>query len=324
MILALALFVVSLVLTALFSGVETGFYRVPRIRLLIDAVGGDRIARGLLWASNNPDAVVTTNLVGNNIVNYLSSASVVAMAAAMLPSSGLYGEVLLTLLSTPLVFLCGELLPKRAFLKAPYQLMRRTFWPTAVATVILAVPSFFLWLLCRALSRAAGASIEPLRMAVRRRELTEAFSEGHAMGILSTAQRELALATFALGSKPLRDFMIPAARQPRLTSRAQPEDVLHLARRRQIDAWPLESTKFDAATSRPSYVRASRLMTEHRVDATLPLEPLTLFNESTPFLQALTHLEASGEPMAAVVGPGARVVGYVYVEQLQQALWDSA
>jgi hypothetical protein len=118
--------------------------------------------------------------------------------------------------------------------------------------------------------------------------------------------------------------MVPVARQPRLTTRARRDDVLSLARRRQTDAWPIETTKFDPGSPRPSYVRASRLLTTDDPDGALPIEPLVLFSESTPYLQALTQLEASGQPMGAVLGPGRRVVGYVYVERLQQALWDAA
>ena len=59
------LFFGGLLLSAFFSGSETGFYRVPRVRLLIDALGGDKKARGLLWMTNHPWLFVATTLVGN-------------------------------------------------------------------------------------------------------------------------------------------------------------------------------------------------------------------------------------------------------------------
>ena len=77
MTIALGLFVVGMLLSALFSGSETGFYRVSRVRLLIDALSGDRTAKWLLWASNNPAAFVATALVGNNVANYLTSRAIV-------------------------------------------------------------------------------------------------------------------------------------------------------------------------------------------------------------------------------------------------------
>lgn len=321
---AVIVFLIGLALSAFFSGTETGYYRAPRMRLVVDAVGGDRKARGLLWALNHPEAFVSTALVGNNIANYLVSAAVVAAATVLIPSAGAGGEVALTLLFTPLVFIFGELLPKRAFLKAPYRLLRRCAEALAAAGVVLAAPSFVLWLVSKGLSLVTGSSIQPLRMAVRRRELSDAFAEGQAVGLLSPAQRELAQATFTLGGKPLREFMTPVTRQPRLTTRAKRDDVLRLARRHQIDAWPVEPSKLDEGVGRHTYVRASRLVLDEDGGDPLPIEPLTVFNESTPYLYALTQLESSGQPIAAVLGAGRRVTGYVYVERLQQALWDAA
>ena len=39
---ACGLGLVGLLLSALFSGAETGFYRATRLRLVLDAMGGDR------------------------------------------------------------------------------------------------------------------------------------------------------------------------------------------------------------------------------------------------------------------------------------------
>ena len=57
---AAALFFLGLGLTAFFNGVETGFFRVPRIRLRLDALAGDRLSRALFWLSNRPGLFVAT------------------------------------------------------------------------------------------------------------------------------------------------------------------------------------------------------------------------------------------------------------------------
>ena len=58
--------VIGIFLSAFFSGSETGFYRVTRVRLVIKALRGDRVSRGLLWLTNNPALFVATTLIGNN------------------------------------------------------------------------------------------------------------------------------------------------------------------------------------------------------------------------------------------------------------------
>ena len=49
MIVATILVAAGLFLSAFFSGSETGFYRVTRVRLVMDAKSGKWIARSLLW-----------------------------------------------------------------------------------------------------------------------------------------------------------------------------------------------------------------------------------------------------------------------------------
>ena len=71
MLTCLSLFVVGMLLSAFFSGAETGFYRVTRVRLVLDAMGGDWIASRLLSLTNNPTLFVATTLIGNNLANYL-------------------------------------------------------------------------------------------------------------------------------------------------------------------------------------------------------------------------------------------------------------
>ena len=51
---AIVIFVVSMLLSAFFSGSETGLYRIPRLRLVIDSLSGKTWSRVLLWLTNNP------------------------------------------------------------------------------------------------------------------------------------------------------------------------------------------------------------------------------------------------------------------------------
>ena len=319
MLFATLLFIVGIILSAFFSGSETGFYRVPRVRLVIDGVAGSRLARGLLWASNNPTAFVATALVGNNLANYITSLAVVIAAGYWFPGGGLAAELIPPLLFSPLVFIYGELLPKRAFLDAPYRLLKIASPAMAVAAVVLLPISGVLWLVSRTLSRLSGTSNEPLRMTLRRRELTGVLAEGHEVGLLVPAQRDLALATFALGAKPIRDYMIPFGRHPRLPANTNREAVLATARKRRQDALPIATEKGNDQSF--GCLRASRCILMATGDL-LPIEPLPTFAETTSFLDVITHLESSAQPLAAIHGPKDRIIGFVHLARLQQALWS--
>jgi Mg2+/Co2+ transporter CorB len=75
-----AMLILGVLLSAFFSGSETGFYRVARVRLVLDGMGGDTLSRFLLFLTNHPALFVATTLIGNNIANYLVSLAVVIFA----------------------------------------------------------------------------------------------------------------------------------------------------------------------------------------------------------------------------------------------------
>ena len=62
-----------LVMSALFSSMETAFSTVNKIRLKHQAANGSKKAERALKIAENFDKALTTILVGNNIVNILSS-----------------------------------------------------------------------------------------------------------------------------------------------------------------------------------------------------------------------------------------------------------
>ena len=116
MIWILIMLAVGIFLSAFFSGSETGFYRVTRVRIALDALDGDLIARGLLWMTNNPAWFVATTLIGNNLANYVTSLAIVLGARQLVGGESYVAELVAPIVLAPLVFVYGELLPKNLFL----------------------------------------------------------------------------------------------------------------------------------------------------------------------------------------------------------------
>lgn len=209
---ALLCFAVGLVLSAFFSGSETGMYRVSRIRLVLDGLSGNRVARALVWLLNHPALFVATTLVGNNIANYVTSLAIVLAAATLWPAGGATAELLGPLLLTPVIFVLGELLPKYLFYNAPYRLLRMTGPPFLVFTVLLLPVTVALGLLGQLLSLLTGQAPFRVRMGMARAELEQILREGHEAGLLAGTQRTLAQNVFQVGNQPAVRFGVAADR----------------------------------------------------------------------------------------------------------------
>lgn len=313
----LSLGVAGLFLSAFFSGSEIGFYRATRLRLVLDALGGDLVARGLLWLTNHPSMFVATTLVGNNLANYVTTLAIVMgtqAAVGQVPAA----ELLAPLALAPLLFVYGELLPKHLFLQAPNRLLRRG-GPLFMVFVVLFFPvSVLLWMLSKLLAQFVGESPEQIRLTLAGRELRRVLDEGHEAGILRSAQRGLAQGIFAVAQQPVSRFTTPLEQLPRARSDMTKAEVLRLARRYRISVVPVEPA--DGGTELIGYFRVIDLGLSG-TDELGPCHPLLEIPASTSHVAALMRLQSARESLAKVVDAGGQTLGIVTVDRLHEPLF---
>lgn len=113
---ALLLMAVCLVLSAFFSATETAFSSLNRSRLKNMADHGDKRAAAALGLSEHYDELLSTILVGNNIVN-IALSSIGTVLFIQLIGEG--GAGLSTLVITVVVLIFGEISPKSLVKEMP-------------------------------------------------------------------------------------------------------------------------------------------------------------------------------------------------------------
>lgn len=101
--------VVLLVFSAMFSSSETAFSSVNKIRLKNYAAQGNKRAEKALKVANAFDDALTAILIGNNIVNILSTSISTVLFTQLL---GPGGVGVATAVMTVLVLIFGEIMPK--------------------------------------------------------------------------------------------------------------------------------------------------------------------------------------------------------------------
>ena len=95
--------------SAYFSATETAFTSLNRIRLKNMANDGNQKAREVLELSENYDSLLSTILVGNNIVNIALSSTATVLFIGLYPK---YGATIATAVATIVVLIFGEISPK--------------------------------------------------------------------------------------------------------------------------------------------------------------------------------------------------------------------
>ncbi|MGL4944104.1 MAG: CNNM domain-containing protein [Thermoguttaceae bacterium] len=305
---------VALGFSAFFSGSETGFYKVSRLRLKLDAIEGDKSAAWLLALVNRPTIFVATVLVGNNIANYALSLTVVLLTTLFVgEGSSIAHEVAATFLAAPLLFLYGELLPKQLFLLAPDRLLR-TVTPILVVCTLLFLPlSILLWLCNRLLARILGRSHESIKLTLARTELTQTFHVGTLAGVIHPTQRTLAEHVLASSPERVRRWTVLPSTLPRITITMTPAQGVAAISDSRAAAFPV----YDSRTpSRPhGYVTRTELLLATEI---IPVHACPTIRDNATPLDTLATLDNA--PIAAVVDANGVVQGFAFRDVLREEL----
>lgn len=109
-----SLAIVAVVSAGLLAGLETGMYRLSRVRLSIRAARGDRGAQRLAREYARPRRMLATLLVANAVAGWFASFGTSQVLDAL--GYGVLAAVILDLvILLPVVFVFGEVLPKDLF-----------------------------------------------------------------------------------------------------------------------------------------------------------------------------------------------------------------
>lgn len=128
--------IILISLSAFFSASETAFSTFSKSKMKTEAEEGNKRARLVMKLNEKYDKLLSTILVGNNIVNILAT----SMATVLFTSIITNGEIAVTistLVMTLLVLLFGEITPKTLAKKASYKVSKNFVKPLNLVSVIL-------------------------------------------------------------------------------------------------------------------------------------------------------------------------------------------
>lgn len=106
---SIIIFIVCVGFSAFFSSSETAYTSVSRIRLKHASEDGDRQAQKALNLQQNFESLLSTILIGNNLVNIAASSIATLFFINLFPT---YGATIATVATTVILLLFGEITPK--------------------------------------------------------------------------------------------------------------------------------------------------------------------------------------------------------------------
>ncbi len=166
----LILALVSLMFSALFSGVEIAYVTADRVRVGLDSSRGGMLNRIIRKYYSNQEFFISTILVGNNIMLVIYGMGAAALLEpwieAHISTNQAVILLLQTLISTLVILFTGEFLPKSIFRINPNTSLKVSAIPVFLFYIILYPISWFTSWLSKVLMKIAGIKAEDTRLGV--------------------------------------------------------------------------------------------------------------------------------------------------------------
>ena len=217
-----------ILLSAFFSSAETAMTTVNKIRIMSLADDGNKKAKTLLKIIENPGKLLSTILIGNNIVN-LSASSLATTWTTRVLGNAFIGFI--TGVLTLLILLFGEITPKTlATLQA--EKISLAYAPVIYPLTRLLTPVIFLVnLLSRGVLFLLHVDPDAKPNAMTEQELRTIVDVSHEDGVIESEERQMIYNVFDFGDSQAKDVMVPRIDMSLINVDATYEEVIQASLR---------------------------------------------------------------------------------------------
>ncbi len=205
MSLEIILLIVLIIVSGFFSGTEIAFVVANKIKIEVKARKNNLTAKNALYFINNPQIFFSTILIGNNIV-IIAFASI---SAIVLSSIFSLNEFEILLISSIVILLFGELIPKYLARELSERLVLLTALPLRIIAFVLypfikifsSVSSF--------LSNSSNLKADKVKFLFSKEEFDVLIQESHKAGMVDKKESDIISKVLSLGDQRVYEAMRP-------------------------------------------------------------------------------------------------------------------
>lgn len=195
-------------LSAFFSSAETALTTVNRIRLQALCAEGDKRAAVVLKVVENSSKMLSSILIGNNLVNNFSAALATALAIKMF-GNGAVGIV--TGILTIAILIFGEITPK-TFATANAERLSLAYASVILLLMKILTPVIVIInTICRYLLKLLHVDTDRSLNTMTEMELRTIVEVSHKDGVIEKEEREMIYNVVDFGDSQAKDVMVPRA-----------------------------------------------------------------------------------------------------------------
>ena len=322
-----SIILLCLLLSAFFSGMEIAFVSSNRIFIEIEKNKSGFTAKLLGFITQNPSRFITTMLVGNNITlviyGILMGDKIIEVLfpeviGVELPLLILFYQ---TLISTGIILLTAEFLPKVFFQLYANQLVKFFVLPAAFFHAIFSPISHFILQLTNAILRLVfKTGTEKMELAFSKLELGD-YIEEQVEGIQNKAQLDAEIQIFQnaleFATVKAREVMVPRAEVTAIEKGKSIEELKDLFATTGYSKIPVYENTVDDIIG---FVHAFEMLKQPKSIKEILL-PVEFIHEPNPINEVLDRLTRKRKSIAVVLDEYGGTAGLLTIEDIVEELF---
>ena len=315
-------FVVCMVGSAFYAGIETGIISINRMRLRHHVREGLPGTETLEYYLEDTDRLLGTTLVGNNLTMVIVSIVLASLFANLFGSGG---ESIAAFVATVRVLIFGEYLPKAWFHSQPLERCRRFARLLRASEIVFKPISVTALWLTRWIVPGSSGSLPESTPFVTREDLKVLAREGEEHGVLSEEERVMIHRVFELSGKRAREIMVPREKITLINRNDTLTSFFETARSSGFTRLPVydEEKKTFSGVVNVFDVLSFRGDSTGRPFGWLARRPLFV-HESTPVDDILPLMRRFRQPMCLVTSTRENVCGLITTEDILEEIVGTA
>jgi len=312
--------IVLIVLSAYFSATETAFSSMNRIRVKNLASDGNKRAARVLRLSENFDRLLSTVLIGNNLVNVAMTAIATSLFISAFKGDMALGTTLATVVITVAVLVFGEVTPKTLAKESPERFAMFSA-PTLTFFVYLFYPLNLLFMGWRKL---ISLFVKPKEEhGVTEDELLTIVEEAENEGDMQSNEVELIRNAIEFNDIEVIDILQPRVNVEAIASDTPWDEIDSVFRKTGYTRLPVYTETIDDIYG---VVNQKDFYMSGKKSLKAITKPIDYVVPTMKISELLIHLQKGKAHMAAVVDEYGGIAGIVtmedVIEELVGEIWD--
>ena len=324
-----ALVFVLLALSAFFSSSESAFLSLQRTRIAHLVSEGIPGARRVADMIGEPERLLATILLGNNIVNAATTAVITATVVAFVGDDSQpagvspAGVVIATAISTVALVLVGEIIPKtiavRNSEKVAFIYSRPLTWTEYLLLPLVVVLQWA----TRGLNALLGGDVSD-RRSITEDEFRSLIDIGEAEGEFEPAEAEMLENVFQFGDRQVREVMTPRTEMVSIRQGSDLREFLDIYAQTQHTRFPVYRNSPDniigVISSKDVLRRMAQTDLRYQDSVTEAIRDTYFVPETKRISDLFEELRTTGNQIALVIDEFGGVTGLVTLKRLLEVV----